>query len=94
MAEVLVSLIDEPSVHLRVPRILADVIRDKRELQEMVYNSGGLRKLWKLIVEDNEIDQVHLIGVVRAIGAMCKDMPVCRKEVSEPSGGLSPDIDF
>jgi len=82
VTEVLVNLLDEPSVYEGVPRTLADIAHDRRDLQTLIFNANGFRKLWKFLTIDSMEDNTsQQIGIVRALGVMCQYLTTCRKEI-------------
>lgn len=82
VTEVLVNLLDEPSVCEGVPRTLAEIAYDRRYLQKLISNADGFRKLWKFLTTDSNLrSMTHKIGVVRALGVMCQFLSTCRKEI-------------
>ena len=78
----LVNLLEEPSLIACVPATLALIAHKRKDLQQLIFDADGFRRLWKfLAIECPDHDSVVQIGIIRALGVMCQYLAACRQEV-------------
>lgn len=80
--QVLVKLLQEPTVHRQVAEILANLTEEREDLQRAAYEADAAKTLCGFLKDSQLLDNSLRYGVLRALGTICRHLAACREQVN------------